>query len=113
MVECLSRDKVSGMIGLRHSPTVYFGHTRYALINLRTYMLVYMCTHRQLEKTLGGLSYVHILQRKRERHEIINVEGKYVGNARKGCVKRKGQRGGEGPGMRQICPKAERKTNAS
>lgn len=52
-------------------------------------MLVYMYTHRQLEKTLGGLGYVHILQRKRERHEIINVEGKYVGNARKGCVKRK------------------------
>jgi len=65
-------------------------------------------THRQLEKTLGGLGYVHILQRKRERHEIINVEGKYVGNMQRRDALRE-----RGAGMRQICPKAERKTNAS
>lgn len=50
-----------------------------------------MYTHRQLEKTLRGLGYVHILQRKRERHEIINVEGKYVGNVRKGVLRERGR----------------------
>lgn len=58
-------------------------YTRYALTNLPMYKYMYVYTHRQLEKTLGGLGYVHILQRKRETHEIINVEGKYVGNMRR------------------------------
>lgn len=59
----------------------------------RVYIDTCMHTHRQLEKTLGGLGYVHILQRKRERYEIINVEGKYVRNMRRrGALRERGGR---------------------
>lgn len=59
-----------------------------ACIYVDIYLLyIYVCTHRQFEKTLGGLGYVHILQGRRERHEIINVKGKYAANVRKGCLR--------------------------